>query len=625
MSFATAAAQSKDQTLPKLEYSDTLENAPARVTRIELTPNPDAKFYEVSIVPRLDAWKKPLKLKFLSTLKTLRLRLTPGMYYAKTRSVSAEEIPGPWSQPMPFKVDFKSSTTYIPADGSNIEPRGTGKEIVTFEWSSQKKVRDFLFVLRDKNKKVIHMVKTPHTWHLSPVASRATYSWHVIPFPDDFKLKKAVMAIPESDFKNFTVLTPSLEGRRTQVQIKPDPKAYRFQFEVVSVNREDNTSEPSTVESNVPEMNFKLSPGEYEIRARQIYPDESSSEWSAPGKFFVRRYFPAIQYPSPKEVIDPQDDIEKVRLEWKLDKDADEYQVYIWSDKNELIETVVVKENFYVAKLASGGNFKWAVRALSAREPVQIPLEPEQHAKSSFSIDKYISYNLLSAEESSQYYAWYRQISSLENYRSKNYENNAIVRQDIYGGESEGAIGYWWRKNKVGVMGHSSFSGLMFRGKIYTYQNFGAHLGYRKILDDESRLRMWLGVNFREMPEVLTHPFTTEVIYSKIRSLGPQFQVSYIKTLRDKWGLQLDGSVYLSQWSYGTPNGQPLLMKPSVRLSALTSYKYNEDFRFMGGYAYRYDQAAYLSGDTPGAINFASISGHYVSVMIEFALEERKK
>jgi hypothetical protein len=612
----------------KLEVAkEEKQSTPARSVRFNLKPVDEAKFYEIMVIPEKNIWSVPFKTVVSKENLFVRFRLSPGKYNVRSRSLDQDQAPGQWGPYTPFDVDFRAITKMYPSEGLEIEPRGSKAESIIFEWPEEAKHPEYYFFrLKDSKNNIVRMAVTKQSWIKSDVNVNSTYRWMVTPLASKEQYQAVLKRDSLFKYIKFHVLVPDDSGRGTYIKITEHPKASKYQFEVVGVDNVDNTSGPSILDSDVPEKRFRLPPGEYEMRARTVFPGEEVSEWSAPSRFFIKRFVPEGIDPVKAEVVDPTDDEKaEVKLSWKADKKAGFYKVFIYNENNELIITDRTQEAFYVAKLPDNKKYKWAVRAYSSREIASESVNPERIETEVFSIDKYIPLELNSAEEPSQFYGWLKNISSIENYEGRNYDNNAIVDQKIMGTEIESAVGYWFRKRKFGLLAHGSMASLTYDGQQYFYANYGAHLGYRYLMEDGRRLRVWLGMTYRENPEVLTHPFTQVVLYDKIKSMGPQIQVAYFRPINDRWGMNYSGSFYLGMMPKGDPYDTPQKKSISYRASIQTSYTWTKQTTVMCGYTYNVEQGAYASGDTPGATNTSKIQGHYLGLTLEFALADKVK
>lgn len=622
---------SNDEILPTEngspeEIQSSESDIPARTVRIDLEKVEEAVEYDVRIRPTKKIWSEPYRFRVPAGDPKVRVRLSPGEYSVQTRSINAIKSPGNWSKPQIFWINFRSIANAYPSEGVEIVPKGSANENIVFEWPAVGKAKFYLFRLKNDKGELIRTAITQQTWISSIISINSKYSWQVNPMTSKNEWKVLLRKDTKENFINFKITTPDDDARGTLVKINKHPKAIKYQFEVVSVTEDNVTGEPSIVDSYEPTVRLRFPPGEYEMRARNIYSDNSISQWSAPSRFFIKQFMPRKIYPEIATEIDPTDNEKaQVPLKWTTDSKNAFFRVFIFDLDGNLVFSKKTNETEIIAEVPHNRKYRWTVRAYSSREPASGVVNASDPDFNGFSVAEYVPLSLASGEEGSQVYGWAKHISSIEDYSSNNFEENARVKQTIFGGEGEGAIGYWSRKLRVGVLAHASLAGLIYEGQNYNYANYGVHVGKRFLLDNGDRLRVWLGVTYREMPEVITNPFTSKVVYSRINSLGPQLQTQYIKPLTDKWGLNFMGSIYLSQQDQGTPNGADQLQRTSFRLSALASYSNSREFRYLAGYTYRLEESAYKSIDVPTELNSARISGHYLSFMIEWSLADKQK
>jgi hypothetical protein len=608
--------------LESLEPGQQMQNTPARTVRINLKTVPDAEYYEVMVTPSNKIWSVPLRLTVNSDTPVARLRLSPGDYTIRTRSLDQWKNEGPWSNPSKFSVSFRPLREVQPSDGAEVEALGQGdQQSLVFEWPRTEQAKFYFFRLRDESGKTLRSAVVEKTWIRSEIKANAKYSWIVVPLVNK-QQSKAVSEDPGlGPYFSFNVVEPSDEAKGTTIKISSDPQAKKYEVEVVGVSKDEHTSAPSIVETPDPEYKFKLPPGEYEMRARSVHDDASTTAWSAPSRFFIRHAPPQVEGPSSNtQIEDTGDPTNKVTLRWKKQPNAGTYQVGVFNDKDELVLTKKTKDNFLEVELPPDMKYKWGVRAYSNREIASEMMASE--ATSTFSIDKYIPLALTSAEEPSQFYGWAKQVTSQADYIGANWDTNTNVQEKLLGGETEAAVGYWWRKTKFGLLAQTSVEGFNYQGSNYFYGNYGVNVGYRSLLDNGDRLRFWVGAQDRETPEVLASE--AGITFSKLKSLGPQLQVAYLHSFSETTGIQVTAAGYYSLVNQGTPNGEAQNPTLSYRASVMGTYMWSRDLRLAAGYAYQLEQASYGSTDR-GRTNTSSISGNYLSLMAEFALEKSKK
>ncbi|MDG0816176.1 hypothetical protein [Bdellovibrio svalbardensis] len=609
----------------KIEDVDSQKDVPARTVRISLNSVTAAAGYEIEVIPTKKIWSEPWKFKLNAESTILRLRLSPGRYAVRTRSLAAANSKGRWSKTHFFWVGYRPIARAYPDNNMEIEPKGAVDETIFFQWPAVPGAQWYFFQLKDAQGSPLRYVLTKETYLKSTLKVSSNYSWSTTPLKNRNDYVRLLQAGLPKYFSPFAILGANEKGRGTLVKVEPIKHAKKYEFEVVSVNVDDTEeAAPAYFQSFEPEFRFRLTPGEYEMRVRGLNDNNSSTEWSAPSRFFVKRFLPTPLSPADDQTVEALDDLKsKVMLKWKADPKATFYRVYIYDGDKKLIRTEETNEAFKVVELPDSKNYFWTAKAFSKNEPQDPPSASEATGK--FRINQYVKLDMNSAEESSQFYGWYRQISSVENYTGYNYDNNAIVTQKLFGGESELALGYWGRKSRIGILAHGSLAGFQFRSNNYFYSKMGLHVGYRHLLGNGDRMRFWLGYSINENPEILTYPYTTEVVFSKIKNAGPQLQFAYLKSFTDKWGGQVSTSIYRSQTSLETPNGLDQQPTNSYRLSVLASYALSQKWRTSFGYTYQLDQFSYSTTDAINIPNTGKIEGHYLSLMFDVALQDKMK
>ena len=612
--------------LPPVENPDDINDVPARMVNIELNQAEGASYYEVHVVPAQKRWSEPYKFVVDNQSPFVRLRLTPGKYSVRTRSLSDKKMPGRWGEFKQFWVQFRSPSQIYPGPKAVIEPKTKGTESIIFEWPKVKSARAYLFMLKDKSGKVLKLAQTKQTWIKAEVGVDSKYKWSITPMSHLNEYQVLLRRQNLLTFNSFEILKPGEGARGTLIQVSAMKKVVKYQYEVVKITKQNEVSAPSFFESYDPETRLRLPPGEYEFRTRGVYGDNTQTEWSPPSRFFVKTFPPAKQSPVNNAEIEPTDDINaKVTLNWKSDPEVATYEVLVYDQKDHIIVREKTADNSITLSLPHDSKYKWQVRGFtSSREPASEPPPPGKDA-AEFSISEYIKLDLSPAEEPSQYYAWGKYIVSVLQYRGENYDNNAIVKQSLFGGEGEAGLGYWSRKRGLGLLGSGSWAGFKFRNKYYTYENVGVHVGYRKLMPNGDRLRTWFGISYQEIPEILTNPFTTAVDFSKLKSLGPQLQFSYMHSLDKNFGWHVFASAYRGVKDLGTPNGLPQSSISAYRLGIYGTYSGYEQYKMMAGYMFKYDHASYGTTDVSGINNSAVTTGHYLSFILEFALEKPEK
>jgi hypothetical protein len=614
-----------DDSLNEEMIEQDSKDVPARTVTIEIDRVEDADFYEVHVRPKRQKWSEDYREVFSTDQQRISFRLSPGHYTVRTRSLNKIKVPGPWSREIEFWVRFKSIKDAFPADGQEIIPMGNKTESLTFEWPEIASAQTYFFILRDEKGEILQSLETSKTWLKAHLKTNASYSWMAFPMSKkgEFKTVEELEEVSK-EYKTFKILTPPEEGRPILFSVDNIPNAEVYEFEIVRSLTDNRRSEPSFFKSRDGEKQVRLTPGVYEMRARGVYADKNKGDWSQPEKFVVQLNPPDPIGPSDDNVVETFDDEKSpITFTWTRAKEAERFRLTVYDKDGQIVHTEVTSESQLTIQLAELTEYHWIVEAYTPGEEVR---EPPKKPRVShvFKTAKYKKLSLAASEEPSQLYGWIKHDSSLVNYQGINRDLNAVVNQRIYGGTGELALGYWHRKSDFGLLTHGALSGFTIVGKTSTYMNYGIHLGHRFKINATTRLRVWAGFTYYEFSEIRTTPFTNFVSFEKIKTNGPQLQVSYLKDVTDILGWHVSGQVYHPTANQGSPNGLPVNHETSYSVSLWGTYRFT-DYKGMVGYTYKIEQLSYLSDDPNGGDNRIELSGHFLSFRLEFGLQEPYK
>lgn len=221
------------------QFVDSSRDIPARTIFIEMGAVAAAAKYDVQVRPYGQNWAGALKMT--TDQPQLRLRLTPGHYSIRTRSLDADGKKGVWGRWKEFWVHFKPPKNVVPADGTVIPPMGNKEEKITFEWPKIELAKFYLFILRDQQNRVLQKVVTPQTWFVSRVAVNQSYTWAVTPLASKEDASQGVEIV----WHNFSVDEPNETLRSVFFQIGEVKKVKFYQFEFVKFTGDNQTTEPS--------------------------------------------------------------------------------------------------------------------------------------------------------------------------------------------------------------------------------------------------------------------------------------------------------------------------------------------------------------------------------------------
>ena len=581
-----------------------------------------ADHYDVQVRPFEQKWADPFK----ATTKTseLRLRLTPGHYAIRTRSGDAHRNSGAWGQWKDFWIHFKPPTEVVPHEDATISPMGSSLEKISFEWPRVKLAPYYLFQLRDSDGKVLENAVTAQTWFVSQVAVSKSYTWSVIPLSSRKDLDSEEL-VREKVWHGFKVDAPNETLRQVYFQIGATKNVKLYQFEFVKFIKENEAGEPSVQESHTPDARIRLKPGVYEVRVRNVFEDDSKSDWSSPEKFFVAIPPPDLLTPINHKVVESTDDLKsKVTLKWKSIPEADHFRVRVFSKDGSLAADVTTKDTALDVFLPHDTDYKWEVVAFNRDEPSREPASVTPNAATAeFSINSYIKLELAKSEEPSQLYAWSRYQASMIGYEADNFDHGTRLRQSVFGGTGELAVGYWHRKTNYGVLVAGSMSGFTIGSQTYTYKNGSLLAGRRFKLSGSKRVRVWAGLTHQETPEIESDITATQISFDKISGWGPEVRASYNFDVTENLGMHLfAGGTYIT--SVGeTPNGLGIQQAPirySFGIQGTKTLK--NGWIGMLGYTYQAESASYGSFDAPNHFNSIQWSGHFLSLALQFGLEQ---
>ncbi len=605
---------------------DTEVDVPARNTIIEFNPVEGATKYQVQIRSYSRFWAHNYAFELPTEDPKLRIRLNPGKYGLRTRAFDGNGFYGPWSRWQPFWIHYTESNAVYPADGAVVKPKSGVRELINFEWPVDKKALGYLFVLRDGDGNIIRkdVVRTP--WNLIEVELSSKYSWAYFPLhtAKAFKAKDHELPI-EQTYYSFRVQGPAPGTKDMQVTATASPRAVKYQFEFLKLDRLGERGNSSVFESPVPDFKISIAPGTYEARVRTFFDDKSVSDWSPPWQFFVPYEKVRPIAPADNEEIDPQDFEQPVKFKWHPQLDVNHYKLYVYDTEGNFVKSYETEKPEVDGTLDHGKSYRWLVVPYSANQSEIKPPEMPDYA-SRVKVKTYIPLLMSSSEEPSHIYGWGRYYTSMIDYEGSNYDLNSRVNQPIYGGTGEVALGYWHRKSRLGLLGHVGLSGFAIEDRVYNYASGGLHVGYRHFMQNGNRLRVWLGYAYQEFPEFLRDPFIKNYDYHRVKTAGPQLQVSYMGDFDNypKYGWHVYGVVYQGAKGIETPNGLDPVPELSFTLGAFGTYKWTDDQKWMLGYAYRQENIRYKSNDRTGLDNYSTTSGHYLNLSIEFGLAKQK-
>lgn len=403
------------------------------------------------------------------------------------------------------------------------------------------------------------------------------------------------------------------------IAVNPLPEAKGYQIELRRPSRQLGTDR--IFDSPTADFKIAIPYGEWRLRVRAIFADGTISKWSSVSPFEVP--FPGIKIlrPARGEVLDPDDDLKSsVDMEWLAQPGTHHYLIYIYDEEGKFVHAFASRAPSATIQLPAGHAYRWNVVARGPGEAVPELKLPKDAP--TFRIEKYVLLQLAASEEPSDVYGWGRYWISSIDYHGRNQDLNSQVSQKMYVSSGEVAMGYWNRKTQLGALVHGELSGFIIGPTTYNYVNAGVDFGYRKIYESGSRLRMWIGGAYREFPELLRRVNLADspIDYHRVGGYGPQMQISYMGDFSPKYGWHTYMTAYQSVNGLATPNHLTQIPEWTYTVGLFTTYKYDENQKWMLGYSYRRENLRYKSTDQSGIDNVSSTTGHFLNLSVEFGL-----
>lgn len=623
LSFCLIAFVSSLQLTQAEERSVATDLPPTDVV-IELDSVKGADRYDVEIKPQQNIWNKPYRFQVLDSDPKLRTKLVPGNYDIRTRSVDKRGTPSLWSTWLEFLVNYKSPASVYPGNNDVIQPASSADEPVRFEWPKVPGATGYHFVLQDSKGAPLKDEVTKEFWILTSLKVGSTYKWSLTPIFDPSNSDKQIGASANYSFK---IGQPTNDTRALTIYAQPSPGAIGYQFEFSKLTRSGKTRPAQKYQGKLAQLKSNLASGTYEVRIRTAYNNNTYSAWSPPFRFFVP-YSPAKAVsPRNYSVLEATDDWDtKVEFEWKPSADVHHYTIYIYDEDGELVKQMQSNTARITGTLPHDKTYRWTVVPHGVYQNEIDPPEVTDDMPG-FRIGPYKPLRLAASEEPSHLYSWARYYVSNADYFGKNYDLNTVIHQNISSNSLEGAVGYWHRKSQFGLLAHGGISGFIVQDQLHNFANAGLHIGYRYITDGGTRIRAWVGATYSEFPEYLRSAYTKDMSYNRLKSVGTQFQLSYMDVFEKHpdYGYHLSAIFYHKALGLGTPNGLPQEKHLNYTLGIYGTYLTSDQLKWQLGYAYKHESAMYHSSDRSGNHNSSEITGHYLNLSLEWGLGEKMK
>jgi hypothetical protein len=208
-------------------------------------------------------------------------------------------------------------------------------------------------------------------------------------------------------------------------------------------------------------------------------------------------------------------------------------------------------------------------------------------------------------------------------YHGRNFENESDSTFKALGGSGRLGLGYTVPNYPWGFLGIADFSGFYYNDSNHTFASAEANATFR-IRKERSDVRLQAGGYYKEVPDIVGDGLTQSIVKeSKISTLGPHLGAEFWYSLNHKIGFQFNAHYYYSIFKISTPNGEAVVPTLSSQIGFLGSYRWNNQFTGLIGYAKRVDSLSYqakISPDSfanPGDINTSKIAGDYMNLVAE--------
>ncbi len=198
------------------------------------------------------------------------------------------------------------------------------------------------------------------------------------------------------------------------------------------------------------------------------------------------------------------------------------------------------------------------------------------------------------------------------------------VTYQAIGGTGRFGAGWISSKSFWGFLSIVDLSGFIINGKNQTFASLELNSVYRNYIGNRSELRLQAGLVYKEIPQSIADDLLSSTRETKISTLGPHLGAEYWYSLTPKLGIQFNTHLYFSSLKVNTPNGQSINPTQSNQIGFLGSYRFNQKFTGLVGYARREDKASYKGDVTAfsaqgGEPISTVIVGHYLNFFAEWS------
>lgn len=549
-------------------YAQETTGVAQRSVELELEAIEGATNYEIELISLAN--KKVLNFKMKNPVWKAKVR--PGLYEMRLRSFDSRGVPGEWSAAEKFAVNFAAPTLIAPVANEKKKTGEDGAYATEFKWSPVPGAKKYRVTVQERLAPKV--LTTPEgttvqmdaaTGDAPPAAAAAT--------PDTASMEPA---------KTFTDTTDE-----TSLTIKL-PVAMAYEWTVVALMQ--NNEEGDKPEASVP----------FELLAEPIET-------------------PDIDRPEDKYVQ---------KISWDRPDNVETFDYSVQRKENGVWKTVARQMGTSSNELIfsnewQGGDYRLNVRATGKyREPskfssVEFPVHAGDRSPAAVEVARLQE----SMQKPTQWYAMASYLLTDIAYEALDSEQGKTVSYGAIGGTGRLGLGYFNKARTKGFIGVLDMSGMNVGGKNITYS--ALDLNYvRAYYWNSNQIQVSTGLFYKELP------YSTEVSpkvyeHAKVAFAGPHAGAVLWHPFSPKYGLQVNGRLYMSTFTMATPNGNDVEPSLSMQLGLMGSMRLSNRLMGFAGWAYRNDHIAYKRGPKSTTAPTAdtqeiSLQGNYINLLLEY-------
>ncbi len=571
-------------------------------------------------------------IAFLSTLVAtaqVAFAETPSQNHNQTRGTTNTKSLKPESGP---RASAKiSPDQWWPGEDEFIKRAGNAPLTVRFQWPKVPGAKRYYFVLRDMWARTVRDTMVILPTFTMTFDSPQRFKWTVMPVmttddksssasPSDAP-KTPPLSLLEAKWRAFEIDPTDNSLKVTPILAQTQANVIAYQAEVVRVYTRNESGRARIFEDKAPMVQARLPVGAYRVRTRGVTGRFThkieTTEWSAPQRLFILGAAPKLLSPQPGEEFTATDEFKsEVTLKWETSPEAERYHVRVLDQEGKAVLdqfTIEPRTKIYVPDRS---RFRWQVAAYYEDEPDRKPAfdaPPTQE----FATGAYSQVKITAAEEPFEFYGWAKQITSVESYQSQANDVGGKVDQQIFGGTSELAGGYWFPGRGLGMLAALSMAGFIIDRTTFFYEGGSLLLGTKIGFIGGQRLRLWAGLGYRELP-FLKPISATEITIDKMQNYGPDLRFSFLDEFGGIYGYHIFAAYYGAMASVKTPNGLPQRVRHSYNFGLQGSMRLRDWLVGMFGYTYKVESGAFQSIDSTAGDNTIQLSGHYLGITLLF-------